>query len=55
MPQVKQKVELELVVRRLHLAAQLVKDLIVLHFVEVRQFVHGDHAQELERSFAKDP
>jgi len=47
--QVQAQVEFVLVIGRLHVAAQLVKGLVVLLFLDVRQFMHGNHAQKFQR------
>ncbi|KAF7963214.1 hypothetical protein AWV80_12445 [Cupriavidus sp. UYMU48A] len=43
------RVELQLVVARLHVLAQPVEGLVVLALLQVSDFVHDDHAQELRR------
>ena len=45
--QIKPQIELQLVIVRRHVRAQLVKRFVVLGFLHVRQFMHHDHLQEL--------
>ena len=47
MREIQAQVELELVVVGRHVRAQLVERLVVLVLLQVSQFVHDDHAQEL--------
>ena len=42
-------VELELVIRRLHVRAERIERLVVLALLQVRQLVHHDHLQERRR------
>ena len=44
--QVHAQLKLNLVILRLHISAELVKSLVVIAFLEVRQFVHRDHPQK---------
>ena len=41
------QVEFELVIRRLHVPAELVEGLVMRPLLQVRQFVDDDHAQKL--------
>ena len=51
--QVQAQVELQLVVVGHHVRAQLVERLVVLEFLQVRQFVHHDHLQECSGGVAE--
>ncbi len=47
MRQVEAQIELQLVIAGLHVRAQLVERLVVLGFLQMRQFMDHDHFQEL--------
>jgi hypothetical protein len=52
--QVQPQIEFKLVVVGLHVRAQLVEGLVVLGFLQVRQFVHHDHLKERRGRIAED-
>jgi hypothetical protein len=51
--QVQPQIELQLVIVRFHVRAQGVEGLVVFGFLQVREFVHHDHLQELRRGVAE--
>ena len=53
MRQIHPQIKLILVVLRLHVSAELIEVLVVAFFLDVRQLVHSDHAQELVRHLFK--
>jgi hypothetical protein len=46
-------IELQLVVLRLHMAAQLIEGFVVLFLLQVRQLMHHDHPQKRLRRVAE--
>src|SRR5690606_34041670 len=49
MRQIQPQIKFELMVIRLHMLAQLVERLVVFFLFQMRQFMHDDHPQELDR------
>src|SRR5918993_4239409 len=52
--QVEPQIEFQLVIVGLHVRAQLVEGLVVLGFLQVRQFMHHDHLQERRGGITED-
>lgn len=52
--QIESQIELILMVRALHIFAELIEGLVVLFMVEVGKLVHDDHAQELLGELPKE-
>ena len=51
MREIQAQVEFDLVITRLHEFAQPIKRLVVIAFLQMRKFMHDDHAQEFGRRF----
>ena len=49
MYQVQAGIKFQLMVVGLHMPAQLIKTLVVVFFLQVRQFMHDDHIQQIFR------
>lgn len=54
MRQVQSQIKFILVVLRLHVGTQFIECLVVFFLLKVRQFVHHDHLQELDRNMFKE-